>query len=341
MAFDLDRDTTLRLAERMLMMRRFEETVFDLAQKKLVVGLYHLYIGQEAGGAGVLEALGPDDRLLSNHRSHGHVIGRGADPGRALAEILGRAGGLTGGRGGSVHLCDPAHGFLQTSAILGGNLGLALGAGYGLKRAGRGQVVTVFFGDAAIEEGVAHEVMNLAALQKLPILFVLENNNLGALSLHQGGFSAANTAVKDFQEIPALYGIAAQQFRDGNDIAAILAGARKAVAACRAGRGPVFLEVMSVKWPGGNRIWPEMVTGLTDLAKAWGDHPIEGAHAEWIARHDPVLRLARDAVAAGVASKAELLRLDETVCRRMAEAARFAADSPLPDPATAAAHLFA
>ena len=280
MAYALDHDTALRLVERMLVMRRFEESVHALAERKLVVGLYHLYIGQEAAGASVLEALGPGDFVLSNHRNHGHVVGRGADLGRSLAEILGRATGLTGGRGGSVHLCDPSHGFLQTSAILGGNLGLALGAGYALKRRGNKNVATVFFGDASLEEGVGHEVMNLAALQKLPILFVLENNNLGALSMHQGGFSAANTAIKEFIQIPQLYGIKTRQFRDGNDVPAIVAAAREAVADCHAGNGPVFLEIMSVKWPGGNRIWPQMLTGLTDIEMAWGDHPITGEHRQ-------------------------------------------------------------
>src|ERR1700739_4610980 len=127
-----DAGTTLRIAERMLAMRRFEEKLIDLTQQKVLTAQIHVYIGQEAVGAGVIEALRPEDRTLSNHRNHGHVIARGADPGRAFAEIFGRSTGLNGGKGGSFHLCDAAHGFLQTSAVLGGCISLSVGAAYGL-----------------------------------------------------------------------------------------------------------------------------------------------------------------------------------------------------------------
>ncbi len=333
--------TALRIAERMLTMRRFEEKVQNLAEQKLIAGLYHLYIGQEAGGAAVIETLDPADFTLSNHRNHGHVVGRGADLGRALAELLGRATGLNGGRGGTVHLCDPSVGFLLTSAILGGNLALALGAGYEIKRSKQRRIVAVFFGDGSLEEGVAFEVFNIACKEKLPILFVLENNNLEAISIHAGGFSAASTAVKDFCDIPRLFGIASHQIAPDCEVAAIYAQAHAAIVHCRDGRGPQFLEVMSVRWPGSNRIWPKLLTGVTDLRMAWGDVPIAGDHAVWIERHDPVLRMARAYVAQGLASKDALLALDAAVMERVEAAAKFALDSPLPEPKTAFDHVFA
>ncbi len=337
----LDHDTALRLAERMLAIRRFEERVIGLWERKVFAALYHLYIGQEAGGAAVIEALGEGDYLLSNHRNHGHVIGRGADPGKAYAEILGRATGLSGGRGGSVHLCDPSRGFLPTSAILGGNISLALGAAFALKRRKQSNVATVFFGDGSLEEGVVYEVMNIAAMQKLPVLFVLENNNAGSLSMHDGGFSAANTALQKFVRIPEIFGVQARQFADGNDVAAILEGTRQAVADCHAGHGPVFLEIMSVRWAGSNRIWPQLVTGPLDIRMAFGDVPTAGKHALWFERNDPVLRFARDTLAAKLLSKTEWLQIDQEAARRMEAAEKFAVDSPYPAPASAFDHVFA
>jgi acetoin:2,6-dichlorophenolindophenol oxidoreductase subunit alpha len=337
----LDRDTALRVAERMLVMRRFEEKTHELYERKLMAGMYHLYIGQEAGGAAVLEALGPDDHLLTNHRGHGHVVGRGADLGRAFAELLGRRDGLTGGRGGSVHMCDPTRGFLTTSAILGGNIGLALGAGWALKRSAQNKVVAVFFGDASLEEGITYEVLNIAAMKKLPIVFALENNNLGAVAMHEGGFSAANTTVKQFEDIPGLFGVATRQFVAADDIATKVAQARAAVAQCRDGNGPVFCELQSVHWPGSNMVFAQMLTGLTDLPVAWGDRRAAGEHAGWTEEHDPVLRMAREFVEAGVLEKTELLQLDAEVCSRVEKAAQYALDSPWPDPQTALRHVFA
>jgi acetoin:2,6-dichlorophenolindophenol oxidoreductase subunit alpha len=336
-----ERDTALRVAERMLNIRRFEERVIGLWERKAFTALYHLYIGQEAGGAGVLEALGSDDLLLSNHRNHGHVIGRGADPARAYAEILGRATGLTGGRGGSVHLCDPSLGFLPTVAILGGNISLALGAAFAIKRRRQNRVVAVFFGDGSLEEGVTYEVMNIAALQKLPILFILENNNAGSLAIHEGGFSAANTSLNQFLRIPEIFDIEARQLADGNDVAAIVATTREAVDRCHAGHGPVFLEIMSVRWPGSNRIWPELLTGPLDLRMAWGECPGGGEYTAWFEGQDPVLRFARDVLAARIMSQAELLQIDADVCARMEAAERFAIDSPWPTPKSAFDHVFA
>jgi pyruvate dehydrogenase E1 component alpha subunit len=341
MTATLSAPTALRIANRMLVMRRFEEKVYGLWEKKLLVGLYHLYIGQEGGGAAVIEALNAGDYTLSNHRNHGHVVGRGADLGRAFAELLGRATGLAGGRAGTVHLCDPTSGFLLTSAILGGNLSLALGAAYEIKRRKQNKIAAVFFGDGSLEEGVTYEAMNIAAKEKLPLLFVLENNNLEAVSIHAGGFSAANTAVKDFAQIPRLFGIKTTQLAADSSVADTYSAARAAVEQCRAGEGPHFLEIMNVRWPGSNRIWAELLTGITDLRMAWGDRPITGDYAVWNEHHDPVLRMARDFVAAGIAGKDDLLKLDESIKDRIEAAATFAAGSPFPDPGSASDHVFA
>jgi TPP-dependent pyruvate/acetoin dehydrogenase alpha subunit len=164
--------------ERMLLIRRFEEAVLCLSNEKQFVGHYHLYIGQEATGAAIMPLLDARDRIATTHRNHGHVLARGADPGRALAEILGRATGLNGGRGGTLHLSAPDLGFISTSGIVGGCISLGVGGGYACRQRGDGAVSAVFFGDGALEEGVSFEALNIASLWRLPVLFVCENNLL-------------------------------------------------------------------------------------------------------------------------------------------------------------------
>lgn len=337
----LDKPTAIRVATRMLVMRRFEEKTLDLYQRKLIPGMYHLYIGQEAGGSAVLDALGDTDTLLTNHRGHGHVVGRGSDLGRSFSEMLGKANGLTGGRGGSVHMCDPARGFLISSAILGSNISLALGAGYAIKRSKQKKVAVVFFGDASLEEGITFEVMNIAAMKQLPIVFALENNNLGATALHEGGYSASNSVLKQFTRIPEMFGIKTVQLLASDAIATRVAHAHEAVEFCRAGNGPVFCELQSVHWPGSNMVFAQMLTGLLDLRMAWGETEPSGEHAGWVRDHDPLVRMASEFIAAGLMTKGELLTLDRKVCDEVERAAQFAIDSPLPDPISTYHHVYA
>jgi pyruvate dehydrogenase E1 component alpha subunit len=328
-----------RIAERLLLMRRFEEKLMELSEAKLLTGIFHVYVGQEAVGAGVMEALRPEDRILTNHRNHGHLIGRGVDPGRAMAEILGRSTGLCRGKAGSFHLCDAEHGFLQTSAVLGGSISLALGAAYGLKRSGAKGVVVVFFGDASLEEGVAGEVLNVAALHRLPLLFVLENNNLGARRLSEGG-TAANTVVRSFLDIPRLYGIEAVELRDPG-VEAVADATRAAIARAESGGGPTFLDMVLYRWPGLNSPFPQAVTGPFDIRTVWDPARIAGKHANWIVGHDPVLRFFREVIAGEPAHREAIASLDADVRARIDSAATFALDSPYPDKESAYADVFA
>ena len=196
----LDRRTSLSIFERMLMIRHFEEAVIQLYKQGRFVSHYHIYIGQEATGGAVLEALGEKDLICTTHRNHGHVIGRGCDPNRAMAEILGRATGFNGGRSGTLHISDPSRGFLSTSAIVGGCAGLATGAGYGIKVKREPHVAVGFFGDGSLEEGLVIECFNIAALWKLPVVYVCENNSPGAMGPQQGGYPTATTATDSFTQ---------------------------------------------------------------------------------------------------------------------------------------------
>lgn len=326
------------LLERMLMMRRFEETVAATAEDHFF-GHYHLYIGQEATGAAVIEALGTDDLILTTHRNHGHIIGRGADPGPTLAEILGRADGFNGGRGGTLHLTSRDQGFLSTSAVVGGGIGLAVGAGYALKRAAGTAISVAFFGDGALEEGTAYESLNLASLWSLPVLFVCENNSLGAPGASAGEYPSSVNAAKDLIDIPRSVGIAAQSV-DGADAGAVYAIAAAAVAAIRAGQGPAFIEAKTVRWPGSRPIWPELATGITNLAAATDGALISGQHAAWINEHDPVLARVRCLIEDNILLPAEIDEIDRRVIGTMEAAKSMALASPLPEPESALEGVF-
>jgi pyruvate dehydrogenase E1 component alpha subunit len=256
-----------------------------------------------------------------------------------MAEILGRTTGFNGGRGGTLHITDPSHGFLSTSAIVGGCAGLATGAGYAIKVKREPYVAVGFFGDGALEEGLVIESFNIAALWKLPVVYVCENNSPGAMGPQQGGYPTATTAADSFTRLPAAYGIHCLKV-DGTDISAVHAAAVEAVERCRAGNGPVFIEAFTTRWPGSSPLWPELAT-VTDLNEAWEPARIAGPHADWLRHHDPLLRAARELVAAGHASRDELMARDKGARARIAAAAEYAIASPMPDPATVSNHVFA
>lgn len=337
MGGELNRDKALSVFERMLVMRRFEEMVVRLFTEKHFFSHYHLYIGQEATGAAAIEVLRPGDLALTTHRNHGHVVGRGADLGRALAEILGRSDGFCGGRGGTLHLSDRTSGFLSTSAVVGNCIGLATGAALALKGAGKGNVSVAFFGDAALEEGVAFESMNIAALWSLPVLYLCENNSPGAGGW--GGFTSSVIAAEKLTNIPESLGIPSRRV-DGEDVAAVHEAVASAVARMREGAGPAFIEAITQRWPGSVPLWPELIPGATDISMAWNDTKITGEHADWVRNHDPVLRFAREMLAAGYLSREEVLASDHRVGEKLEAARSFAIASPFPEPESAMEGVF-
>lgn len=332
-------ETRAAMLENMLSMRRFEEAVAELS-KDHPFGHFHLYIGQEATGAGVIAAMRQGDLALTTHRNHGHVVGRGADPGRALAEILGRKDGLNGGRGGTLHLTDRSAGFLSTSAVVGGAIGLATGAAHAVKRQKNNAIAVGFFGDGALEEGIAFETLNMAALWKLPILYVCENNSRGAMSAREGGFTGSTMAIEDLASIPKALRITSEVV-DGADPDAVFAAAARLADTLRVGEGPVFLEALTERWPGSRPLWPELMTGVTDIEMAWDPDRISGEYADWIRDHDPILRYAATLAGDGALDKDAIRAIDGRVRDGMEAAKAFAAASPWPEPETARAGTFA
>jgi acetoin:2,6-dichlorophenolindophenol oxidoreductase subunit alpha len=330
----------LDIFERMILIRRFEEAVYDFHQQKLFGGHYHLYIGQEATGGAVIAALGPEDRIFSTHRNHGHFIARGGDPNAALAEILSRSDGSNGGRGGTFHLSDPAIGMPHTSALVGGAVPLAAGAGFAAKLKKTGGVGIAMFGDGCFEEGVVYETLNLARLWHLPVIFVCENNTPGAVVKSAGGTNSSNLPEGRVIATPRALGMESHEV-DGGDAYAVDALFRDCVERCRRSGEPIFIEALTERWPGNYYSYPDMVTGKTDIVMAWDVGAISGDHEAWFREHDPVLRLGRSLISEGAATADALASIDLKATATIDAAREFAIASPPPGTQTVHAHVLA
>jgi pyruvate dehydrogenase E1 component alpha subunit len=317
---------------RMLLMRRFEETVIHVARAHKL-GRQHLAIGNEAIGAAVLMQLRDGDLIYTTHRNHGHMIARGVDPAKALAEILGREGGLCGGKGGTWHMTDPTLGFQSTSAMVGGSIGLSVGGGFALKHKKTGGAAVALFGDGALDEGIAYEALNIASLYALPVLFLCENNS------KEGEAQTSRLATKELTAVPRALKIKCATV-DGGDVETCALAVETALAHVRLGGGPYFLEAQLVRWPGSHQIVHEFTTGVTDITAAWDAAKASNEHAEW-QRTDPVLRYAHTLTGRGVLTKEDVLALDREADDTMARARTFAEASPFPKPDAALAGAFA
>lgn len=305
------------LYARMALIRGFEELALQLVKSGDIVGGIHPYIGEEAVAVGVCAALRQDDLITSTHRGHGHVLAKGADPRRMLAELFGRETGLNHGRGGSMHAADLGVGILGANAIVGAAGPIAAGAAWAGRRAGLDRVVVTFFGDGALNQGVLLEAMNLASLWRLPVLFVCENNGYATtmpISTGVAGTAAGRAAA---------FGIRASTV-DGMDVEVVRDAAADAVAAARGGAGPAFLECLTYRY--GPHHTMEYKIRLSYRAEA----EIE----QW-RRRDPL-----DIEGARITA-AEREKLDAEVAALLTEAHQFARSSPHPDPAGALDYLYA
>ena len=334
MAEGLSKEARLALFERMLLMRRFEEMVIHAAAAHKYIGRNHLYIGHEATGAAALTQLEAGDLSYTTHRNHGHLIARGADPGKALAEIMGRAGGLNGGRGGTWHLCDTSVGFHSTSAMVGGSIGLSIGGGYALKHQRKGRVSVALFGDGTLDEGISYEALNFASVFGLPVLFLCENNSKA------GQRPSSMLAAKALGDVPRALNMATE-IVDGADAEAVHATIKSVLARIRKEGKPVFVEATLERWPGSHQLKPEFTTGITDVSTAWDEGKIGGEYAEWTRKFDPIRRFARSLLESKTATKDDLLAIDKRVTQQMQAARDYAEASPFPKPESAFAGAFA
>ena len=323
----------------MLRIRRFEEALIRLAADH-EIGHFHVYVGQEGTGVPALALLEDGDVSYTTHRNHGHLIARGVDPARMLAEILGRATGINRGKGGTLHLASAAHGFPTTSSSVGGPLPIAVGSAFAFQELGRDRVSVCLFGDGALEEGAWHESVNIAAMRRLPVIFLCENNSLEALGQKANEYPSSTLAATRLTDLAEPFGVPSVAI-DGTDTRAVHGAMAGAIERARTGGGPTFIEARTVRWPGNRPLWPQLVTGATDLRFAWDAEAIPTEHVAWWRDHDCLLRYLRELLSSDVITPAAALELDAAAVGEMAAAVTFALESPFPAPEEALDDVFA
>jgi pyruvate dehydrogenase E1 component alpha subunit len=297
---------------RMVMIRLFEEQVNDLYTRALMPGLAHLYIGEEAVAVGVCEALRADDYITSTHRGHGHCLAKGAALDRMFAELLGKEAGYCKGKGGSMHIADPDTGNLGANAIVGGSAGIATGAALSARRLGSGQVAVCFFGDGALGQGLLYEVMNMAALWKLPVIYVCENNLYNEYT-HNSESSAGVMLTRG-----AGFGVEGRSV-DGQDVRAVYAAARDIVERVRSGAGPAFLVCQTYRFMGHH---------VGDISREY--YRSKQEEQLWKTQRDPITLFADVLIAEKVADRDALEAIRKEIEAEVARAVQFAIAAPYP-----------
>jgi acetoin:2,6-dichlorophenolindophenol oxidoreductase subunit alpha len=312
----------LELVRRMLLIRRFEEQVDELYRAAKMPGLAHLYIGEEAVAVGVCAALRDDDYITSTHRGHGHCLAKGASVDRMFAELLGREAGFNRGKGGSMHIADQERGNLGANAIVGGSAGIASGAALSAKKRGTDQVAVCFFGDGALGQGLLYEVMNMAALWKLPVIYVCEDN------LYNEYTHRRETTAGDLAARPAAFGIPCLEV-DGQDAFGVKSAALEAVARARAGGGPSFILCHTYRYRGHH---------VGDVDRSY--YRSREEEEEWQRERDPISRAASVLLQAGVRPD-QLDALQEQALTEVKTGVEFALRAPFPEPEEVAEDVYA
>jgi TPP-dependent pyruvate/acetoin dehydrogenase alpha subunit len=306
----MDRDKKIEMLRQMILIRRFEEKVKELYNRGLIVGAIHLYIGQEAVAVGVCQALREDDYIFSTHRGHGHAIAKTGDVEKIMAELMGKETGLSRGHGGSMHLFEPEKGLMGGNGVVGAGIPLSLGAAFSSQYMKLDRVSVSFFSDGAANQGTFGESLNLAALWKLPVLFVCENNQYAATTPVR-----LSTALPDIGGRARSYGVNAECV-DGNDVLAVYNSASKAVERIRVGEGPFLIECITY------RIEPHC--GILP------DDREPGERERWMEK-DPILVLCKKLEKKNLISAAQINAIEKEIINRIQAAVEFAQKSPWPD----------
>jgi TPP-dependent pyruvate/acetoin dehydrogenase alpha subunit len=318
---ELGKNKLAELYTTMLTIRRFEERAVIEFGKGNLPGFVHSYIGQEAIAVGVCAHLSREDKVISNHRGHGHCIAKGADMKRMMAEIHGKRTGYCKGKGGSMHIADFSIGMLGADGIVAAGLPIAVGAATAAQLNGRGGVAVVFFGDGACQEGEFHEALNLSSIWKLPLVFVCENNQYGVNTP-----ASYALAAKEIIRMPEAYNIFSIAV-DGNDVLAVYQAARKAIARTRAGKGPSFLECRTYRW---HKHF--LSNELPDL------RPPEELEA-W-KKKCPLAGFENKLIKSGILTEAEVKAIDARIMERVEDAVTFAQESQQPRPEDALEDIY-
>ncbi|AGA90477.1 pyruvate/2-oxoglutarate dehydrogenase complex, dehydrogenase component alpha subunit [Thioflavicoccus mobilis 8321] len=303
----------LEMLRTMLLARRFEETLTALCQQPdKIRGMMILATGQEAVGSGVCAALSPEDLILTNHRSHHHLLARGADPKALMAEIFGRRTGCNKGKSGTLHMAVPEVNALCTTTVVGGGLPIAAGMGFAQQYRQQDAVTVCFFGDGSTSEGSFHESLNLAGLWRLPVIYVCENNGYAAAQ----GYDE-HTPIESLAARADAYGMPGERV-DGNDAPAVFEATRRARERALAGEGPTLIECMTYRWRGHGEGDKQLYQPAEEIA-AWK-------------KRCPIDRLSAALCGAGELSAAELADMRSSATEIVTEAVRFAEESPWPEP---------
>jgi len=311
-ALGLDAELARRLLYTMLLIRRFEEKAAEAYTLGKVGGFLHLYIGQEAVAVGASSVLRADDYAISAYREHGHCLAKGADPRRVMAELFGRRDGLSKGKGGSMHLFDRSVNFLGGHAIVGSHLPLAAGAAFAIKYEGRDAVVVCYFGDGAVAQGEFHESLNIAALWKLPVIYLCENNRYA-----MGTSTDRALAQTEIWKFGQTYGIPSEKV-DGMDVLAVRAVVGRAVARARQDKTPSLIEADTYRFRGHSMRDP---AGAVYRTKE---------EVEREKQRDPIVMFRERVLTAGILTEADVRALEKDVNDRIDEAVAFADASPEP-----------
>ncbi len=316
------KEKKIEMLRSMLLSRRFEESLTELCQVQgKIPGMMILCTGQEAVGSGVCAALSPEDVIISNHRSHNHLLAKGADPRALMAEIYGKRTGCNKGKSGTLHLAVPEVNALCTTTVVGGGLPIAVGVAFAQEYRKENRVTVCLFGDGAADEGSFHEALNLASLWSLPVIFVCENNLYAGAQRYE-----EHTRIKDMAERAVAYAIPGVVV-DGNDAVAVYSATRKARDLALTGGGPSLIECKTYRCRGHGE----------------SDHQVyqpKDEIAAWKAKC-PIPRLRDEVLSQGLVSAEEMRQMEAQVQEIVEDAVRFAEESPYPSPEEALEDVFA
>ena len=307
------KDDELKAYHDMLLIRRFEEKAGQMYGMGLIGGFCHLYIGQEAVVIGMQMTLKPGDEVITGYRDHGHMLACGMDPKGVMAELTGRRGGYSRGKGGSMHMFSKEKNFYGGHGIVAAQVPIGTGLAFANRYRGNDNVSLTYFGDGAANQGQVYESFNMAELWKLPVVYVIENNRYA-----MGTSVTRSSATTDLSRRGLSFNIPGEQV-DGMDVRAVRAVGEKAVAWCREGRGPYILEMLTYRYRGHS---------MSDPAKYRSREEVQKMRTE----HDPIEQVRARLIGSGMASEDELKKIDAAVRDVINEAAEFATNNPEPDP---------
>ena len=309
---ELDDSIKIEMLRKMYEIRHFENETEQFIIRGMVHGTCHLYIGEEATAVGAIYAINDDDYITSTHRGHGHCIAKGADLNIMMAELLGKKTGYCKGKGGSMHIADVGSGNLGANGVVGGSIGIATGAALTCKMKKNGKIVVCFFGDGAANQGIFHGSINMASIWDLPIIYLCENNVYGMSTSVKEAFN-----IEKISDRKCAYGIEGLTI-DGNNLVEVFNAVSHFTGECRAGRGPVLIESLTYRWMGHSKSDAQVYRTKEEIK-------------QWVER-DPIERYKKILIDQKILTEKEDRDLEKEAISQIEEAAKFARESPFPEP---------